>query len=524
MNADERESENEIGVCSRLFAVAYSMIRRTGIIISIIIGLLLFSKLEALPNGRETTVSDISIRKSLVLVRISTIRYSAVQPWVREAGESFTTTGLVLPGRRILVLAYDIQNASLLEITKFSSYQRVIATVERQDIEANVALLSVSDGNFFQDLQPLPAGIDPAPGQEITAVKVDDVFRVYREKLFVTEINPVADFGLTYLPAVVFRTSEPFRGGGIILSSGKVAGFIGYSNQDKRAESIPPSTFETFRIRASLPVYPGFVSQGFELDSLVDPALREYFGMSENMHGALVTRVYPGTSAAGILKKEDVVTAIDGIPVDDMGFYEDSQTGRQNALMLLARNRKNTIRSPGESVALDVIRDKKPLRLSLRLLPYDGRAERIPWLTTQQPSYLIETGIVFLELSGSYLRERFGANWRTSAIELAYTFDTRHFYETPGDDRIVIIGGMLPDELNRGYENLMAAPVLEVEGRPVVNLRVMSQILDELKQKGMQSVRMTLTGGRIIFLDLQNRDAVRNRLRVRYGIPAISRF
>ena len=495
-----------------------------------IVALFVLSGSLALPLGRGMAQSgdivplDVSLRKSIVLVRVTPVHYNQALPWMREPGRGFAVLGLVLPGKRILVLAHDIRNAALLEVTSYASYERSIAKVERFDLEANLALLSVENDAFFDPLLPLPAGEDPLPGSTVTAVKVDQVFRVYREEVQMKEINASADFGFTYLPVSVFRSSEPFQSGGVLLCEERhICGFIGYSDKEKRTESIPPSTFETFRKRAAGKSYAGFVAQGFSLGELVDPVQREYYGLSKDVRGALVTRVVPGTSAYGVLEPEDVLLSIDGVPVDDLGFYEDPIYGRQHALLLGNRDiKKKRMRVPGESVSVRVFRDGKVRKLSMTLKPSSGKAERIPWVVLGAPNYLVENGLLFLELSVPLVRQLFGKSWERKAVELAYIFNTQRFYEKPGEDRIVIIAGALPDPVNRGYEDIRASPVVKLDGKDVVNLQTLRKRLIELAKEGREFVSVELSGGRKIYLNLKDRDSINARINQRYQIPKSS--
>jgi hypothetical protein len=467
---------------------------------------------------------DLSIRKSIVLVRITPVYYNYAIPWLKEPGDSYTVVGLVMPGRRILVLANDIRNAALLEVTRYSSYERSLAQVDLMDLEANLALLKVDDPAFFENLLPLPAGADPVPGASVTAVKVDQVFRVYREQLQIKEVNASADFGFTHLPVAVFRSSEPFLGGGILLCEVRhVCGFIGYSDQEKRTESIPPSTFETFRKRAAVQDYAGFVSQGFELAELVDPVQREYYRLPEGLRGALVSRIIPGTSAYGLLQPEDVLLAFGGVPIDELGFYEDARYGRQHALLLGNRGPQG-LRRPGETVLLRVFRDGREITVRMPLRAYSGRGERIPWLVEGEPHYLVENGLLFLEMSVPLVRQLYGKSWERNAVELAHIYQERRFYEQPGEDRVILLAGALPDPVTRGYEDLRGVPVVALDGQPVINLKTMRATLLKLQEAGRNIVQMELSGGQFIYLDIKDRDRINRRVRERYQIPRSSNW
>ena len=224
--------------------------RRSPIAAFALVGLVAASILVGSARATET-LSDRALRRSIVQVRISSSQYEYTRPWVRQAGRTYSVLGLVVPGNRILVRASDVDRATLLEVTKYSSYEPVLARVDIMDTEVNLALLQLeSEDGFFTDLLPIPAGADPELGETVTAYKVDQLFRGYRERVDVTEVDSVADYGFTFLPVMVFRTRESFPGGGILLSGDRICGFISYASRDNRVEAIPALGFDTFRRRA----------------------------------------------------------------------------------------------------------------------------------------------------------------------------------------------------------------------------------------------------------------------------------
>ena len=497
--------------------------RRSPIAAFALVGLVAASILVGSARATET-LSDRALRRSIVQVRISSSQYEYTRPWVRQAGRTYSVLGLVVPGNRILVRASDVDRATLLEVTKYSSYEPVLARVDIMDTEVNLALLQLeSEDGFFTDLLPIPAGADPELGETVTAYKVDQLFRGYRERVDVTEVDSVADYGFTFLPVMVFRTRESFPGGGILLSGDRICGFISYASRDNRVEAIPALGFDTFRRRALEQPYSGFVSQGLKLSELVDPVLREYYRMPSGQHGAFVERVLPGTSAYGLLEAGDILMAVDGVPVDDRGFYEDPAWGRQHANLLFAR-RGTELRRPGDRLSVTVLRAGERRDVQLNLRAYAGTAERIPWDVDGQPPYLIENGMVFLELSATLLLQAYGQDWRSKAPELAYLFDTRRYYETPGADRIVILAGVLPGDHTRGYEQVGVMPVTQIAGRPVVNLEEMRRVLHAEAAAGHATLAIRLSDGRSLHVDLANRDQVNREFLEQYGIPALSQW
>ncbi len=489
--------------------------------VGLVAALFLVSAAQLPLQAAAQSPSDDEIRKSLVLVRISTAHYDAVSPWNREAGQTFTVAGFVLSGGRILVLASDIRTAAILEVTKHTSYRRYAAKVKVIDLQANLAVVTVDDPGFFQDLTPLAAASDdPTAGTDLTAVKIDDVFRVYRETIRVTEVNPAAEYGITYTPVVVFRSTEPFRSGGLLLSGKFMSGFIGYTDSEKRGEATVPSVIEGFQARAQNG-YSGFVSQGFSTEVLADPVLREHYGLTGEQRGPIVTRVLPGTSAFGVLKREDILLSIAGLRLDEVGYAAQADGTRIHALTIVAMDGKR-VRMPGETVKVEVVRGGRRMELDMKLRSYDGTAERIVSVFHEPPLYLVESGFVFLELSLPYMNQAFGSNWRTSALEFAHVFDVARFYDTPGDDRIVILSRILPDEVTRGYEQSGVERIRAVDGEAVKNLRHLRLRLLELVRQGKTHATLTLSGGKTIVLNLDDRAKTNARIRARYGIPADS--
>lgn len=460
---------------------------------------------------------DAGFKRGVVLVRVTTVNVSYSMPWIRRPGRSFYVVGLVVPGGGILVSGNDVKDAGLIELRSHLSYRPVLARVERLDMEANLAILRPADPDFSRGLTALPPGKDPLPGQTVRAIRVDDTFNIYREDVSINEVKATPDYGYTYLPSVIFRTSEQFNSGGILLDNTGIAAFIEYSDKDKKSEATPISVIQSFIRNAAKEPYPGFVSHGFFLHDLVDPVQRQFYGLPDNDRGSLVSRVLPGTSAWGVLREKDILLSIDDVSLDNRGFYEDPELGRQEAAMLLAR-KNGKIRLPGESVRLRFIREGETVEKVMKLRSYQGMAERIPWIVKGQPDYYIESGFVFLELSVPYLREIFGPSWNMRSGEYAYLFSTKRYYGIPGDDRIVVIAKVLPDSVNRGMEEWSPVTVVSVgrDGKEVRNLETMAHAFET----GEGLVPVVLSDNRKIFIDLSDRDKVNSRILHRYGIPS----
>ena len=467
-------------------------------------------------------LDDAAIRRGVVLVEVSPVLVDPLRPWVREAAAKFTVTGLVVGRNRILTTAGDIRNAALLEVRKFSSYSKAAARVERLDLESNLATLTVDEADFFADLRPLVFGAEPAPSEHLTATRIDELFRVHRERAGIRGVDAVNDYGLTHLPIVQLSVTSSFRAGGLLLREGELAGFIGYGEAENRAEALPGPVVRAFLEHSGSGA--GFPAAGFGIASLEDPVLREYFGLPKVGGGALVSRVFPGTAALGLLLPEDVVLSIDGVELDSRGFYEDERWGRQSALLLFARRPDGTLRTPGANVEVRIVRGHKRISVSVPLRAYSGGAERIPWVETAPPAYLMEGGFVFLELSAPLLRRRFGDAWRSGAGEVSYLFETKRYRSRAGHDRLLVLSEVLPDPANRGYENLSFLVVESVDGSLPTDLSELHAYIERRAKDGAKRLEIRLAGGVPVFVPMGERAKVVGRIMKRYGLPEPNSF
>jgi len=478
--------------------------------------LLSFSSLFAGVDDQE--LLDLEIRHSLVQVGITVVHFDDTRPWITESSSHYQVTGLVLPNRRILVLGNDIHNAALVEVTKFSSYKKVLARVTRRDLATNLAVLEVDDPSFFDDLEPLVVGRDPAIGRSLVAVKIDDVFRVHREEVRISGLKIITNSKSVLFPVTFFRSDESFLSGGILIDGKKLYGFLGYVDNDKNVDSILPSVLRAFMEDENRP----FVSQGFIFQSLTDPVLQDYYGLpakyAEISSGALVSNVIPGSSAYQKLKKNDIILSIAGKTIDQRGYYMDPRYGPQPGQLLFFREGER-IRKPGEVVAVHIVRDRKELTLHLPLKESNGDAERIPYIVEGRPPYFVESGYVFVELSLPYVQKAFGNSWREKAVELAYLFDTERYNESDQTERIVLIAGVLPHEANRGFDQIRALPVRSVNGVAIRSVAGLKAAIERLASQNEEFCVIQTSSPLQIPIDLKDRELINSQIKQHYRLP-----
>ena len=485
-------------------------------------------------QGLSSSVSGWSfsqerMHQGLVRLRISTVHYNPARPWAREVGSTFDITGIVRPGNRILVSAGPVKDAANIEVTRQGSYKKYQAEVILSDAEANLAMLSVQDAEFFQGMEPIPFSADPLPGQTYRAARIDSSFSIESNDVTVSELLPVADYGFTRLPVAIFRSSPRFEAGGLILDGEGITGMIGFVDGQDQAEAVFASRLRQFESMVDAvqdkPAsrrregYTGFPVQGFFYSPLEDPALRKHYGLENSQDGILITTVLDGCSVTDSLQPGDVLTRLDGYSVNPAGDYNDPRLGWQPVDLLFVRDVKGDLRKVGQELDLEIVRKGEIKKIKIKLKSYSGGAERVPWSEPGPPPYLVHEGFIFVELSVPYLKERFGAEWQNRALALAAVYDSGKYYK-PGEkkDRILVLSDVLPADSTRGFERFAGEQLVRINGKEVHSL---NQLARAVEGKPGSIAVLEFRSGRKLYVPT---GAGNEALRQAYGIENKSRL
>src|SRR5512133_1049875 len=95
----------------------------------------------------------LSWEDSIVTLEVSRKAYDYYQPWTRRPGRSIKT-GVVIGDRQILTTADELFDLTLLRLQKGGSGLWIPGEVTWMDYHANLALVTVSDPEFWRGLKP----------------------------------------------------------------------------------------------------------------------------------------------------------------------------------------------------------------------------------------------------------------------------------------------------------------------------------------------------------------------------------
>lgn len=414
----------------------------------------------------------------VVTILVTSQKHDYASPWQKGEIVRSRITGCVIEGNMILTAAYSMSDSVLIEVMKKGESRKYTASVAIRDYHCGLALLAVDDAAFFNGLKP--ASFSPAgslTGRSAAVYRWDAMssFKEYRAELTKTSIR----FYEPNCGIIMHQFSTSMNDGGngepVFIDNMLVGVATGLNAEMKTLYVIGSDMVRRMIRDAADGKYDGipfFWIDGVDIQG--DKNLREYFGVAPDEGGVLITNVPSITSGSDVLKKDDIILAIDGHRIDDRGNY-DSPYGKLYFYGLLQLNRY-----VGDEVSMTILRQKKSIDVRFRLKKVPEACCTILINTFDaDPKYYIVGGLVFQELSLGYL-ESFGQDWKQQADKrLIFFSDNIKTLKDGGfTDRIVILSRVLPDPVNKGYQFLKDIVCTRVNGVAVTNLPELKKIIE----------------------------------------------
>jgi S1-C subfamily serine protease len=367
-----------------------------------------FVFLASLLGAPRAAALDFS--SSLVTIKVTAQGFDQYSPWRKRAPSQQEVQGAVIEGRLIITIAPPLADAVLLEVSKHGSPTKYTATVLLKDPVAGLALLTVSDPTFFADLSPLPLARPGALAPELRIARWEPggILREFSATLVKTAVDYFTPLGATLAH---FLSTDMDRGGSgeAVVAGGALVGLAYYL--EPASKNLKVHAVEVLRrllsdlADGSYGGYPSTWEYARGLEG--DRNLKSYLGLPEGESGVLVTAVPPRMSGAGVLLPNDVILAVDGRKIDDSGLYLSEGFGMLHYESLLFLNHQ-----VGDTIKVLVLREKKKLELQVPLLPLDADAFLIPPAAVDAaPEYIVFGGLLFQELTRSYLQGAWGNDW-----------------------------------------------------------------------------------------------------------------
>lgn len=453
------------------------------------------------------------IKHSIVKIYTKSIEADYEYPWNILRRSSWTGSGCIIAGERILTNAHVVSNHTHVQVRRNGQAKKWIAKVLHVSHDADLAVLTVEDSAFFT-ASYLEFGGLPELQSDVFVYgypKGGDTLSVTKGVVSRVEHQPYVHSSLNFLAAQIDAAINPGNSGGPAIVDGEIVGVVMQSAWD--SENIgyiaPTPIIEHFLKDIEDGAYDGFPALGVRVQQLNNPGHREMYGMGEGESGVLISQISPLSPAKGKLKVKDVITAIDGHSIADdktVEFRKDERTDFRHFVDL---------HHIGDYVRFDVLRKAKPLSVRFKLNKSLDDLYIVPMERYDaQPNYYIFGGLVFSKLTKDYLNEWEDISYAPSHFREKYSHGHKHRKE----DEVVIITNVLATDMNEGYHDVENWIITKVNGKNVRNLKELIALI-EGRTNGSGFITFENTNGLEIVIDRAKAVGEKEKLLKKYRIP-----
>lgn len=428
------------------------------------------------------------MENSVVKIFSTTERPDLAKPWAKQSPRELSGSGMVIEGRRILTNAHVVAYATEVQVQANQSGEKRPAVVESFAPGIDLAVLRLEDDTFFETHPALP--------RAHLLSRVKDPVLVYGyptggTNLSITKgiVSRIEFTGYHYptsgLRLQIDAAINPGNSGGPALVGDQVIGlaFRQLSGADNIGYIIPSEEIDLFLEDVADGTYDGKPALYDELQTMENPALREFLKLDKTVHGVAVREPYDQDPSYP-LRRWDVITRIGDTPVDDQSMVTLADHLRVRFLYLVQKS------TNAGKVALTVMRDGQELAVEVPVA--QTRPKLIPYLDASYPPYFIYGPVVFSVATENLVaavtsspsaapgrNANQGAMMTTLLSQrnsplLSRRGDRPSF---PGEELVVISSPFFPHKLSRGYANAALRVVESINHTRVRNLRHVVELL-----------------------------------------------
>jgi S1-C subfamily serine protease len=437
----------------------------------------------ATASARAAEVTPAPAIENSVVKVFATMRYpDPFKPWTKQAPTEATGSGVVIEGRRILTNAHVVLYATQVQIQANAAGDKLSATVVAVAPGIDLAVLQLDDPAFF-DTHPAVARANKLP-------RIKDAVLAYGfptggnslsiTKGIVSRIEFVGyNFPVSGLRIQVDAAINPGNSGGPAIAGDKMIG-LAFSHlvgggTENIGYIIPNEEVELFLKSIADGHYHGKPAMYDELQTLENPALREFLKLDKSVEGMVVHR--PDKTDAGYpLKEWDVITRIGDTPIDNQGMIKLDNDLRVSFAYMIQRLAMNG------TVPMTIVRAGKTETIQLPV-PAE-HPTLISDLKGAYPPYFIYGPLTFSTATYQFLSGfKDNANVARMLGFVKSPLVTR-LLDPPTaeqEELVVVSSPFFPHKLVNGYSSPVGSVVYSVNGTRIRSLRHLVAVLRDLK-------------------------------------------
>jgi len=411
---------------------------------------------------------DMSLTNAVVKIFVTTNKMDYYRPWQSKGIKASGGSGAIIEGNRILTNAHVVSDQTFIQVKKDSDPKKYTARLVAIGHDCDLALLEVEDPIFFENIIPLKFGGLPKLQDSVTVMG----YPMGGGKISITEgvvsrleVTSYAQSSRRLLSVQIDAAINPGNSGGPVLKNGLLVGIamqifqagqnIGYM--------IPTLIIEHFFEDLKDGRYEGFPMLGVDFKNTENATLREFYGITNEDGGVVISKVLPFSPAFHYLKEGDIILEINDVPIGEDGTFPFRGKERLSLTHLVTKERI------GDDIELKIMRDQEILNVKVRLSSFVTLIPHTHYF--KEPPYFIYGGLVFTVLSTD-LTHSWGSRWWEKApLDFIYYLIGTGRLNTQKRKEIVVLLNILPDDINVGYHGINNEVIETVNGTDIKSFK-----------------------------------------------------
>jgi S1-C subfamily serine protease len=391
------------------------------------------------------------------------------EPWASHV-KRFSGSGCIIDGEQILTNAHVVTSATYIEVLKNGETKRYEAEVLSISHESDLALITIKDKSFFKKTKSLEIGKLPKMQQEVNVYG----FPMGGETLSITkgvvsriEHQNYVHSNKSLLAIQIDAAINAGNSGGPAISNEKIVGLVmqGNTYAENMGYIIPPSVINHYLddMRDNLK-YDGYPFLGITTQDIENPTMKEMYGLKNNRYGILINEIIPNSAVDGVLKRGDILMAIDGKKIFSNQKIELRKNEFVDYIYMLNQHQI------GETIELTIRRGKKEQKARVKL---KKKSEELTLVKRENPDttprYFIYGGLIFVPGIREYYRD----------------IPSKYYSIYPNKEReeLVILKDVLSSSLTKGYSDSLIDIVDSINGKKFKNFEEFVSLLENATDK-----------------------------------------
>ena len=462
---------------------------------------------QAVARGEARRVSGATVQISTV-----TAGPDYAKPWQLNATETFTGSGAIITGNRILTNAHNVAWAVSIEVRRPALQKKFPARVQYIDHGTDLALLVVDDPAFFAGVEPLEIGGLPRIESEVTAYG----YPVGGETVSATAgiVSRLEHDAYVHSDRYLFAVQidaalNPGNSGGPVVGRGKIVAIAMQTleQSDNIGYGVPAPMIQQFLTDVEDGAVDGVPRLGAYYLSIENDALREYLRLGDRT-GALVADVAWGSCAYGVLQRDDVILAVEGVPVANdqtVALAGDVRTD----LSFISQKKQ-----VGDTMTLSLWREGSEKTVSVTLSDYK---ELVPLSSyPARGRYRLTGGVVFQPVDMDYVNRLLETKDTYIPAQVYHAVISQQA-QSESRREYVLMTTVLPHAVNQGYQDWSMDIVETVQGVPVRDFAHFNELLDGATGR---FINITFDDKSRLVMDREAALAADQELMTHYGMAA----